>query len=71
LIGVSRSAWQYEPLRGQDDVVRLGMREIANERCRFAYRRLANLLECEGNHIASSHDSCLAFLDANRQTRGE
>jgi putative transposase len=48
LIGVNRSAWQYEPLRGQDDGVRLRMREIANERRRFGYRRLAILLEREG-----------------------
>ena len=48
LIEVNRSAWQYEPLRGQDDVVRVRMREIANERRRFGYRRLAILLEREG-----------------------
>jgi putative transposase len=30
LIGVNRSAWQYEPLRGKDDAVRERMREIAN-----------------------------------------
>jgi putative transposase len=48
LIGVNRSAWQYEPLRGQDDAVRVRMREIANERRRFGYRRLAILLKREG-----------------------
>lgn len=48
LIGVNRSAWQYEPLRGQDDAVRVRMREIANERRRFGYRRLAILLRREG-----------------------
>ena len=48
LIGVNRSAWQYEPLRGRDDVVRARMREIANERRRFGYRRLAILLKREG-----------------------
>ena len=48
LIGVNRSAWQYEPLRGQDDAVRLRMREIANERRRFGYRWLAILLDREG-----------------------
>lgn len=37
LIGVNRSAWQYEPLR-----------EIANERRRFGCRRLAILLNREG-----------------------
>jgi putative transposase len=29
LVGVNRSAWQYEPLRGKDDAVRERMREIA------------------------------------------
>jgi putative transposase len=48
LIGVDRSAWQYEPLRGQDDAVRVRMREIANERRRFGHRRLAILLKREG-----------------------
>jgi putative transposase len=48
LIGVNRSAWQYEPLRGGDDDVRARMREIANERRRFGYRRLAILLKREG-----------------------
>jgi putative transposase len=48
LIGVDRSAWQYNPLRGQDDTVRVRMREIANERRRFGYRRLAILIEREG-----------------------
>ena len=41
LIGVNRSPWHYEPLRGQDDAARVRMREIANERRRFGYRRLA------------------------------
>jgi len=31
----------YEALRGRDDAVRERMREIANERRRFGYRRLA------------------------------
>jgi putative transposase len=35
LIGVNRSAWQYEPLHGKDDVLPARMREIANERRRF------------------------------------
>ena len=48
LIGVNRSAWQYEPLRGQGDAVRVRMREIANERRRFGYQRLAIPLRREG-----------------------
>lgn len=41
LIGVNRSAWQYEPLRGKHDAVRLRMSGIVNERRRFGYRRLS------------------------------
>lgn len=48
LIGINRSAWQYEPLRGQDDAAREWMREIANERRRFGYRRLGIMLKREG-----------------------
>jgi putative transposase len=51
LIGVNQSAWQYEPLRGKDDAVRERIREIANERRRFGYRRLAILLRREGKGI--------------------
>ena len=42
------SAWQCKPLRGKDDAVRVRMREIANERRRFGYRRLTILLRREG-----------------------
>ncbi|MET3725065.1 putative transposase [Sphingomonas trueperi] len=48
LVGVNRSAWQYEPLRGKADAVRERMRERANERHRFGYRRLASLLRRDG-----------------------
>ena len=48
LIGVNRSAWQYESLRGQDDAIRKRMREIANERRRFGYRRLEIVARREG-----------------------
>ncbi|KQU49570.1 hypothetical protein ASG67_10535 [Sphingomonas sp. Leaf339] len=48
LIGVNRSAWQHEPLRGKDDAVRERMREITYERRRFGYRRLPILLRRDG-----------------------
>lgn len=48
LLEVNRSAWHYERLRGKDDAVRERMREIANERRRFGYRRLVILLKREG-----------------------
>lgn len=38
----------------EDDAVREQMREIANERCRFGYRRLAILLKREGSRAAST-----------------
>ena len=40
LIGVNRSAWQYEPLRGQNDAVRERMRE--NDAVRERMREIAN-----------------------------
>lgn len=45
LIGVNRSAWQYKPLRGQDDAASGQKREIASERRRFGYRRLVIMLK--------------------------
>jgi hypothetical protein len=48
LIGGNRSAWHYESLRGQGDAARERMREIANQRRRFDYRRLAIVLKREG-----------------------
>ena len=48
LIGSNRSAWQYEPVRGDDAATRERLRAIANERRRFSYRRLAIMLRREG-----------------------
>ena len=48
LIGANRSAWQYEPVRGDDGAARERLRAIANERRRFGYRRLAIMLRREG-----------------------
>ena len=45
LVGVNRSAWQYEPLGGKDDAVRERMRELANERRRLV---IAGLRSCSG-----------------------
>ena len=41
LIGVDRTAFQYRPRRVDDAGVRERLRELANERRRFGYRRLA------------------------------
>ena len=48
LVGANRSAWQYEPVRGDDGAARERLRAIANERRRFGYRRLAIMLRREG-----------------------
>jgi len=48
LIGVDRSSFQYERKAGGDAAVRTRLKELANERRRFGYRRLAILLKREG-----------------------
>ena len=48
LIGVDRSSFQYRRRTGGDDAVRTRLRELAHERRRFGYRRLAILLRREG-----------------------
>jgi putative transposase len=48
LIGVDRSSFQYESKGGGDVSVRARLRELANERRRFGYRRLAIMLRREG-----------------------
>jgi transposase InsO family protein len=48
LIGVDRTAFQYRPRRLEDADVRSRLRELANERRRFGYRRLAVMLKRDG-----------------------
>lgn len=48
LIDVDRTAFQYRPRRPEDAGVRLRLRELANERRRFGYRRLAVMLKRDG-----------------------
>lgn len=48
LIGVDRSSFQYERKGSGDTTVRTRLRELANERRRFGYRRLAIMLGREG-----------------------
>ena len=48
LIGVDRTAFQYQRSRHSDEAVRIRLRELANERRRFGYRRLAIMLRREG-----------------------
>lgn len=48
LIGIDRTAFRYRPRRPADAGVRLRLRELANERRRFGYRRLAVMLKRDG-----------------------
>ena len=48
LIGVDRSAFRYERADGGDTELRKRLRELAGQRRRFGYRRLAILLRREG-----------------------
>lgn len=48
LIGVDRTAFQYQRSHQSDEAVRIRLRELANERRRFGYRRLAIMLRREG-----------------------
>ena len=51
LVGVDRSAFQYERADGGDVALRARLRALAGERRRFGYRRLAILLRREGEHV--------------------
>ena len=47
-LSIDRSMVRYRSLRGDDDAVRLRIRELAQIRRRFGYRRLHFLLVKEG-----------------------
>jgi putative transposase len=51
LVGVDRSAFQYERADRGDGALRARLRALAGERRRFGYRRLAILLRREGEHV--------------------
>jgi putative transposase len=51
LIGVDRSAFRYERDDGGDAELRGRLRDLANQRRRFGYRRLAILLRREGSAV--------------------
>jgi len=51
LADLHRSVFQYEKEDGDDGALRKRLRELANERRRFGYRRLHTLLKREGFQI--------------------
>ncbi|MBB3773325.1 transposase InsO family protein [Angulomicrobium tetraedrale] len=51
LLGVDRASFQYKRSGSDDAAVRAWLRELASERRRFGYRRLAILLRREGRAI--------------------
>jgi putative transposase len=51
LVGVDRSAFRYERADGGDGALRQRLRELAGQRRRFGYRRLAILLRREGTAV--------------------
>src|SRR3712207_7595952 len=53
LLGVNRSAWQYEPLRGRDDAVRERSEEHTSELQSRQYLVCRLLLEEKTNRVAS------------------
>lgn len=48
LIGLSRSSYYHEPVRADDDDLRAAVRQVAEQRRRWGYRRIAVKLRREG-----------------------
>ena len=53
LVGIDHSIWRYQPRRANDSALRQRLRELAQERRRFGYRRLGWLLAREGHAMNS------------------
>jgi putative transposase len=53
LVGIDHSIWRYQPRRADDSALRQRLRELAQERRRFGYRRLGWLLAREGHAMNS------------------
>ena len=49
LVGIDHSIWRYQPRRADNSALRQRLRELAQERRRFGYRRLGWLLAREGH----------------------
>ena len=51
LVGLGRSTWRYRSRRPADEEIRTKLRELAQRRTRFGYRRLAIFLRREGHVV--------------------
>ena len=51
LVGLGRSTWRYKSRRPADEEIRAKLRELAQKRTRFGYRRLAIFLRREGHVV--------------------
>ena len=51
LVGLSRTSWHYEPKPDTNEPIRNRLKEMADERKRWGYRRLHYLLRREGFQI--------------------
>jgi putative transposase len=50
-VGLSRSRWQYRPVRGDDAALRNRLRELATAKPRWGYQQLHILLRREGHRV--------------------
>ena len=48
LVGLDPKSYRYASRRSDDMAIRARLKDLANERCRFGYRRLHLLLRREG-----------------------
>jgi putative transposase len=67
-IGCCRMTMRYRTTRADDASLRQRMRVIAQERCRFGYRRLHVLLKREGYLI--NHKKLFRLYRESESTRG-
>lgn len=51
LVGVSRTAFRYKSVRGKQEALRSRIRELAQSRVRYGYKRIHVLLKREGLHV--------------------
>jgi putative transposase len=65
LVGLSRSRWQYRPIRHERDApIRARLRDLASQRPRFGYQRLYLLLRREG--VVVNHERIYRLYQEER-----